>query len=62
MAKSSVRRDLFAPCLAKTFAASTAAVLHSTDAPSNAQHLPCGVVIGVGAAAGQFVFTAVTGT
>jgi|SRR5690606_30482592 len=61
MAQSSVRRDLFAPPFAKTFAASTPAVLHSTDAPANAQHLPCAVLIGVGAAAGQFVFVDANG-
>lgn len=40
-----------APCLFKTFAGGVARALESTDAPPNAQHLPCQVTVQVGAGA-----------
>lgn len=59
MAQTSVRRDLYAPSIGKVFAKSAAAVLHSTDAPANAQVLPCGVIFHE---AGNFVWKDVNGT
>lgn len=58
MAKLSVRRD-YAPVIAKNFAATTAAVLHDTDAPANAKVLPCGVIFHN---VGDFVWKDVNGT
>lgn len=47
------------PCVARVFAATTAAVLHSTDAPTGCKHLPAGVIFhGVG----NFVWKDATGT
>lgn len=59
MAKTSVRKDLHSPCLARVIAATTAAVLHSTAAPASAQHLPCGVMFH---GAGNFVWIDSSGT
>lgn len=55
------RCDLHAPCVQKTFAASTAADLTGVDAPRNAQHLPCGVIV-IGGSAVSFVWKDVNGT
>lgn len=56
MALQTVRTDLHPPTLWKAFAVSTAAVLHSTDAPANAQCLPSIVFFNGGAAGGNAVF------
>ncbi len=48
-----------APCIARNFAASVAAVLHEADAPAGCYHLPAGVMFN---AAGNFNWTDATGT
>jgi hypothetical protein len=52
------RCDLHAPCVMKTFATATAADLTGADAPRNAQHLPCSVIV---QGAGNFVFKDING-
>jgi hypothetical protein len=52
------RSDMYAPCVMKTFATATAADLTGVDAPRNAQHLPCGVIV---QGAGNFVFNDING-
>lgn len=49
MANRSDRDDLHAPPLFKTFAGGTLRVLESTDAPANAQHLPCQLAVQISA-------------
>lgn len=44
-----------APCLFKTFAGGSLRVLESTDAPPNAQHLPCAILVVVVTAASNLV-------
>lgn len=46
----------------RAFAVSTAAVLHSTDAPTQQQFLPALVIFNGGAAGGNAVFKDVGGT
>ncbi len=62
MALQSVRQDLHAPTLWATVAVSTAAVLHTTAAPANAQHLPSIVIFNGGSAGGNAVFKDQAGT
>lgn len=54
------RADLHAPCVMVQFAASAARDLTGADAPRNAQHLPCGVIVQGGAGA-NFVFKDING-
>lgn len=53
------RADLHVPCIFATFLANTNRDLTDTDAPRNARHLPCGVIL---SGAGNFVFTDINGT
>lgn len=62
MALATVRNDLHAPVYWRAFAVSTAAVLHSTDAPAQCQVLPAIVIFNGGAAGGNAVFKDVGGT
>lgn len=55
----SSRADLHAPSVFATFLANTTRDLTDTDAPRNAKHLPCGVIL---SGVGNFVFTDVNGT
>lgn len=50
MANTAVRCDLYPPRFAKKFGANATAILHSTDAPSNCQVLPCGFLADTSAA------------
>lgn len=45
-----------APPLAKTFAGGTVRALESTDAPVNAQHLPCQVTVQAQTTGKTFIF------
>ncbi len=62
MALQTIRTDLHPPTLWATVAVSTAAVLHSTAAPPNAQLLPSIVIFNGGAAGGNAVFKDQAGT
>ena len=62
MGLATVRNDLHAPVYWRAFAVSTAAVLHSTDAPAQCQVLPAIVIFNGGAAGGNAVFKDVGGT
>ena len=62
MALTSLRTDLHAPVYWRAFAVSTAAVLHSTDAPAQCQVLPAIVIFNGGSAGGNAVFKDVGGT
>ena len=55
MANRSDRDDLHAPPLFKTFTGGTARALESTDAPANAQHLPCSILVVVKTATSNLV-------
>ena len=56
------RDDLHAASIAATFAGGVARDLSGTDAPRNAQHLPCAVTVQVSVAAQHLDFTDVNGT
>jgi uncharacterized protein YigE (DUF2233 family) len=62
MALNTIRTDLHPPTLYATVAVSTAAVLHTTAAPTNAQHLPSFVCFNGGASGGNAVFKDQAGT
>ncbi len=57
MGNRSSRDDLHSPPLFRTFAGNSAQrLLESTDAPVNAQHLPCAVLFQVVNAGATFIF------
>ena len=52
MANRSARDDIYAPCLFRNFTSFTSQILlESTDAPANAQQLPCELLVQVHTAA-----------
>lgn len=59
MALISLRSDFYSPSVGKVIGATTAAVLHDADAPTNCKHLPCGVITH---GAGNLVWKDVQGT